>query len=45
MPPKAEIRSESRRRRTAARRRELFIYAMALVAFAVAAFVITRERG
>jgi DNA-directed RNA polymerase subunit RPC12/RpoP len=43
--PKAEARVESRKRRKALKRRELVVYAFALVAFAIAAFVITRERG
>ncbi|HYP12461.1 MAG TPA: hypothetical protein VEQ63_00940 [Bryobacteraceae bacterium] len=36
-------RSESRKRRLAAVRREIFIYLFALIAFAVIALAITRE--
>ena len=38
-------RTESRKRRRAARRIEALIYVFALVAFAVVAFAITQERG
>jgi predicted RNA-binding Zn-ribbon protein involved in translation (DUF1610 family) len=44
-PPKEQARSESRKRRRALKRREILVYVMALAAFAVAAFVITREGG
>ncbi len=45
LPAKNGARSESRKRRKAVKRREVVVYVLALVAFAIAAFVITRERG
>jgi hypothetical protein len=46
-PPwtKREARNESSKRRKALRRREVLVYAAAIVAFAIVAFIITRERG
>lgn len=41
----SSTRSESRKRRQALKRREAVIYALALAAFAIVAFVITLERG
>ena len=42
---KPETRSESHKRRRAIRHREFFVYAIALIAFAIMAVFLTRERG
>jgi hypothetical protein len=42
--PKLKGRKESRNRRRILRRREFFVYALALFTFSIVAFVMTRER-
>jgi hypothetical protein len=44
LSPAAKGRNDSRKRRLILRRREFYVYAAALLAFVVLAFVITRER-
>jgi len=43
--PKNEARTESRKRKIAMKRRTVVVYFLALLAFVVVAYVITRERG
>jgi len=43
--PKNEARTESRKRKKALKRRALVVYLLALLAFVIVAYVITRERG
>ncbi|MGA2595843.1 MAG: hypothetical protein ABSH09_02410 [Bryobacteraceae bacterium] len=43
--PKNEARTESRKRKKAMKRRAVVVYFLALLAFLVVTYVITRERG